>query len=65
MSRKDYIAAAAAVARQMDSANAFPSNIRQHKVATCVGVAHGLATMFERDSSGFNRDRFLSACKVQ
>ncbi len=59
MSRKDYEAIAADIARSMDR------TLSPHAEAVLRMLARDLAGTFEADNPRFDRDRFLVACGVK
>lgn len=55
MSRKDYVAIAAVIARSMDNPDDGP-------LVSVKAITDELCAMFKRDNPNFDRQRFLSAC---
>jgi hypothetical protein len=56
MSRKDYVAMAEVIKREIDAA----TNTRQARSIS--NIARGMADTFKRDNSRFDRVRFYHAC---
>ena len=66
MTRKHYIQVANIIADQMEFTRQFNNGkVEQHRRAATIQIATDLAGMFKRDNPQFDRERFLTACKVQ
>jgi hypothetical protein len=63
MSRKDYVAAAEIIRRQVDAAAYLPTS-GDGALFAAKAIAEDLASMFGRDNGRFDRTRFLNACGV-
>ena len=63
MTRKDYVAAAEIISRNLpaDDAKGVRANTQR---TTAKAIAEDLASMFGRDNGRFDRTRFLNACGV-
>ena len=64
MTRKDYVAIAAAIRQQAYSPNA-DINTRNAAEGTREHIADDIADAMARDNPRFDRARFLKACGVQ
>lgn len=62
MSRKHYRETAEIIASAASEANDRGSEHSDAIMRTVEGVADGLARMFKRDNSAFNRAQFFEAC---
>lgn len=59
MSRKDYVAIAAAIKKFTDI---YDDEVSKEVVT---GVSHNIANVFSDDNPRFDRSRFLQACGVE
>ena len=62
MSKKDYVAVAAAIREQNPGPSRDETKEAEH--ATCCQIAYALADYFAADNPRFARSRFLEACGV-
>ena len=62
MTKKDYVAIAAAIKAAINTANGFNIHLRPVQVASL--YAGKLADVFASDNPSFDRARFLEACGI-
>ncbi len=62
MSKKDYVAVAAAVKKEVDIAAVLIN--KGHRMDALRGVAVNMAGVFAKDNPRFDMGRFLAACGV-